>query len=82
MYKGLKTSQMMKWKNSPQKKFQKVVRANELIKTNLSNIIEKEFRIIVIKLTAGLEKSIEDSRESIATEIEGPRNSHDELKMP
>ena len=31
--------------------------------------MEKEFRIIVIKLIAGLEKSIEDNRESIATEI-------------
>ena len=45
--------------------------ANKLIKTDLSNITEQEFRIIVIKLIAGLEKSIEDSRESIATEIKG-----------
>ena len=37
-------------------------------------------RIIVIKLIAGLEKSIEDSRESIATEVMGLRNSHEELK--
>ena len=40
-----------------------------MIKNNLSNITEQEFRIIVIKLISGLEKSIEDSRESIATEI-------------
>ena len=70
----------MKRKNSPQKKFQEVVTANELIKTDLSNITEQEFRIIVIKLIAGLEKSIEDSRESIATEIKGLKNSHDEFK--
>ena len=31
--------------------------------------MKQEFRIIVIKLITGLEKSIEDSRESIATEI-------------
>ena len=37
-------------------------------------------RIIVIKLIAGLENSIKDSRESIATEIKGIRNSHEELK--
>ena len=55
--------------------------ANEFIKTNLSNITEQEFRIIVIKLIAGIEKSIEDSKESIATEIKGPKKSHDELKM-
>ena len=41
---------------------------------------EQEFRIIVIKLIAGLEKRIEDSRESITTEIKGLRNSHEELK--
>ena len=60
---------MMKQKNSPQKKLQEAVTANKLIKNYLSNIIEQEFRIIVIKLISGLEKSIEDSRESIATEI-------------
>ena len=64
---------MMKWKNSPQKKLHQVAIANELIKNDLSNIMEQEFRIIVIKLIAGLEKSIEDSRESIATEIKGLR---------
>ena len=54
--------------------------ANELIKNDLSNITEEEFRIIVIKLIAGLQKSIEDSRESIATDIKGLKNSHEELK--
>ena len=72
---------MMKWKNSPQKKPQEVATANGLIKNDLSNIMEQEFRIILIKLIAGLEKSIEGSRESIATEIKGLRNSHEELKM-
>ena len=71
---------MAKGKNSTQKKFQEVATVNELIKNNLSNIMEQEFRIIVIKLIAGLEKSVEDSRESIATEIKGLKNSHDELK--
>ena len=51
-----------------------------MIKNDLSNITEQEFRIIVIKLIAGLEKSIEDSRVSISTEIKGLRNSHEELK--
>ena len=71
---------MTKWKNSPQKKFQEVATANEFTKTDLSNITEKEFRVIVIKLIAGLDKSIEDSRESIAIEIKGLKNSHEELK--
>ena len=72
---------MTKWKNSPQKKLQEVVTVNKLIKNNLSNITEQEFRIIVIKLIAGLEESIEDSRECIATEIKRLRNSHEEQKM-
>ena len=54
---------MTKWKNSPQKKLQEVATANELIKNDLSNITEQEFRIIVIKLIAGLEKTIQDRRD-------------------
>ena len=65
---------------SSKKKFQEVATANELIKNYLSNIMEQEFIIIVIKLITGNEESIEDSRESIATEIEGLRNSHEEHK--
>ena len=72
---------MTKRKNSPQKKLQEVAAANELTKNDLSNITENEFKIIVIKLIAGLEKSIEDSRESITTEIKGLTNSQEELKM-
>ena len=73
-------SKMTKRKNSPQKKLQEVAIANKPIKNDLSNIAENEFKIIVIKLIAGLEKSIEDRRESITTEIKGLRNSHEELK--
>ena len=72
---------MTKWKNSPQNNLQKITTANELIKKDLNNITESEFRIIVIKLITGLENSIEDSRESIAREIKGLRNSQEELKM-
>ena len=45
------------------KEIQEVATANKLIKNDLSNIMEQEFRIIVIKLIVGLEKSIEDSRD-------------------
>ena len=48
---------MTKWKNSPQKNVQEITTANELIKNDLNNITESEFRIIVIKLIAGLENS-------------------------
>ena len=50
-----------------------------MLKTGINNISGQEFRIIVIRLTTGLEKSIEDSRESIATEIKGLKYNHDEL---
>ena len=73
-------SKMMKRKNSPQKRLQEVAAANELTKNDLSNITENEFKIIVIKLIAELEKSIEDRRESIATEMKGLRKSQEELK--
>ena len=72
-------SKMMKWKNSPQKNLQEITTANELIKNDLNNITESEFSIIVIKLIAGLENTIKDRRESIATEIKGLRNSQEEL---
>ena len=70
----------MKWRNSPQKKFQKEMKAKDLIKADINNITEQEFRIIIIRLIPGFEKSIEDSRESIAAEIKELRNRHDELK--
>ena len=70
-------SKMTKRKNSPQKNVQEITTANELIKNDLNNTTESEFRITVIKLIAGLENSIEDSRESIATEIKGLRNSQE-----
>ena len=59
---------MTKQKNSPQKNLQEITTANKLIKKDLNNITESEFRIIVIKLITGLDNSIEDSRESIATD--------------
>ena len=71
---------MTKWKNSPQKNVQEITTANALIKKDLNNITGSEFRIIVIKLIAGLENSIKDGRESLATEIKGLRDSQEELK--
>ena len=74
-------SKMTKQKNSPQKKLQEEVTANELIKYDINNITETEFKIILIKLITGLENSIGDSRESLDTDIKGLRNSQEELKM-
>ncbi|KAF0878605.1 LORF1 protein, partial [Crocuta crocuta] len=71
---------MMKWKNSPLKKFQEEVTVKELVKTVISNIAEKEFRIIVIKLITEFEKGMEDTREATAAKIMELKNSCDELK--
>ena len=46
----------MKWKNFPQKKFQEEMTAKKFIKTDINSIADQEFRIIVIRLIAGLEK--------------------------
>ena len=70
---------MTKQKNS-QEKFKEEMTTKEWIKTDINNITEQEFRIIVIRLITGLEKSIEDSRESIAAEIKELKISHDEFK--
>ena len=52
---------MKKWKNSPQKKFQEKMIPREWIKRYINKISELEFIIIVIRLIAGIEKSIEDA---------------------
>ncbi|KAF0887377.1 LORF1 protein, partial [Crocuta crocuta] len=62
------------------KEFQEETTAKELLKTDISNITEQEFRTIVIKLIAGLEKGMEDIRETIATKTMELKNSCDELK--
>ena len=51
-----KIPKMRKQKNSPKKIFLEVEMANELIKADLSNITEQEFRIIVINI-ASLKKA-------------------------
>ncbi|KAF0880528.1 LORF1 protein, partial [Crocuta crocuta] len=64
----------------PPMKFQEEMTANELLKTDISNITEQEFRTIVIQLITGLEKGMEDIRETIATKTMEFKNSCDELK--
>ncbi|KAF0887362.1 LORF1 protein, partial [Crocuta crocuta] len=71
---------MMKRKNSPPKNFLEELTAKELLKTGISNITEKEFRTIIIKLITGLEKSMEDIKETMATNTMELKNSYDELK--
>ncbi|KAF0873254.1 LORF1 protein, partial [Crocuta crocuta] len=71
---------MTKRKTSPPKKLQEEMTANELLKTDISSITEQDFRIIMVKLIAGLEKNIGDIKETMATDRMENKNRHEELK--
>ncbi|KAF0875966.1 LORF1 protein, partial [Crocuta crocuta] len=62
------------------KKFQGEMTAKEPLKTDISYITEQEFRAITIILIAGLEKSMEDIRETMATNTMELKYSYDEFK--
>ena len=51
-----------------------------MLKTDINNISEQKLRITVIRIRAGLEKSIGDNRESLAAEIKDLRTSHKESR--
>ena len=69
---------MTRRKNSPQKKELEVtVSATALLDMDISKMSELEFRITIIKLLAGLEKSIKDTRESLSAEM---RSNQAEIK--
>ena len=71
---------MMKWKNSPEKKFQEEMTAKELLKTDINNIWSRIYNNSHKTNSGAWKKSIEDSREPIAAEIKDLRNSHDKLR--
>ena len=71
---------MPKQRNSPQKKEQEEVMARDLIKTDKSNMPEQEFKTIIIRIRARLEKTIGDTRESLTTEIRDLKTSEAEIK--
>lgn len=52
--------------------------ARSLIKTDLSNTLEPEFKTTVIRMLAGLEKSIEDTKESFTAETKELKTSQAE----
>ena len=53
---------MKRWRNSPQKKDQEEITARDLLKTDITNISEQEFKTTVIRLIPGLEKNIKHRR--------------------
>ena len=60
---------MPRRRNSSQKKEQGKVTARGLIETDISNMLDTEFKATIIRILAGLEKSIEDTRESLVQKI-------------
>ena len=72
---------MTRWKNSPQKREQEaVLTARDLISMDISKMSAIEFRITIIKILAGLEKSIEDTRESLSGEIKELKSNQVKIK--
>ena len=70
---------MTRWRNSPQKKEEKVP-TRDLINKDTSQMTEPEFKTIIISILAGLEKSIEDTRESLTTQIKELKTSQAKIK--
>ena len=57
---------MKRQKNSPQKKEQEAVpKARDLINTDIGNMSDLEFRMMILKVLAGLKKGMEDIRETL-----------------
>ena len=67
-------------KDSLQKKEQEEMTARDLLNTDISKMSEPEFRIMIIRILAGVEKSIEDTRESLSTEIKELKSSQAKIK--
>ena len=70
---------MSRWRNSSQKKEQEVM-DRDLIKTDVINMPEPEFKTRITKILGGFEKSIEDIRESISAEIKDLKSSPAKIK--
>jgi len=52
-----------------------------MLKTDINNISEQEFKPIVIRLLAIIEKNTQDTRGTFITEIKDLKNSQAEIKM-
>lgn len=65
---------MTRWMNSPQKKDQEIT-ARHFLKTDISNVYEQECKPTVLRIVAGLEKNIDDTREALAADIKDLKSS-------
>ena len=67
---------MTKRRNSPQKKQHEETTAWDLTNTDTSKMSEPEFRIMIIRILAGVENRLE----SLSAEIKEVKNSQNEIK--
>ena len=70
---------MTRWRNSPQEKEQEVT-ARYLINIDTSKMSEPNFKTIIIRTLAGIEKIIEDTSEFLTAEIKELKTSQAEIK--
>ena len=56
-------------KLTSKKRTRAVLTVRDLISMDISKMVELDFKITIIKILAGLEKSTEDTRESLSGEI-------------
>ena len=72
---------MTRWKKSPQQKEQEAVpTARDLINTDINKMSELEFRMMILKILAGLVKSMEDIRETLSGEIKELKSNQVKIK--
>jgi len=72
---------MTRQKKSPQQKEQEVIpTAKDLLNTDISTMSDLEFRIIALKIPAGLEKSMEVIRETLSGEVKELKSNQVEIK--
>ena len=71
---------MTKWKNSSQKKEQEEMTDRDLINEDVSKMSKLEFKTTMIKILAGLEKSIKDTREPLTEEIKELKSNQTKTK--
>ena len=67
--------------SSPQKKEQEEMTARDLINRDISKMSELEYKTTIIRILAGVEKNIEDTRESLSVEIKKQNLVGLKLKM-
>ena len=70
---------MPRRRNTSQKTEKEII-ARNLVKKDASNMPESEFKTTIIRILAGIEESIEDTRESLTTKIKDLNISQTKMK--